>query len=105
MEKRKLIHLESLALHCDACGFDIPGVGIDAKWIGHACPECGANMLTEQDYQSGVKLLRFAEWVNRWFGWLGCTPEEAEKRAAGEKVSVNPHANKLTIETIDSEGN
>lgn len=98
---RKLIHVDPSnvgKLHCDECGYDLP----EAKsWdefssgslTGYECPACGADMLTFLDWHSTMKMFRWIEWINKWFGWMG--KEQPGKTAVA--VSIKTHNGKLTI--------
>ena len=72
---KKIIHYDTSNLgnlHCDECGYDSPEKReFVAELIGTPCPKCGANMLTERDYHDTLKMLKFADNLNKWLGWLG----------------------------------
>ena len=65
------------AIVCDNknCDYTIPNVlktpnyTID-KYINKPCPDCGDNLLTEEDYNTYIKTMKIIKWVNRWFSWL-----------------------------------
>lgn len=93
---KKIIFLDGLTLHCDACGFDIHNCDCGSHWINFPCPECGANMLTAQDHESARKLLAFVAKLNKWFGWLG-KEEKDQKPSDTGLYCVNPRGDSLII--------
>ena len=44
-------------LKCDAsgCGFKVQVKRISQEHVGEACPRCGANLLTQEDYDQWVE--------------------------------------------------
>lgn len=110
MSKRKLLIHELNdrrgALRCDAewCDYVSPVVHpFTDQLIGLPCPQCGSNLLTRRDYDTAMLELRIVAWINRWFGWLGCTEEQAMKKLTRGKLVVwrsNIHDGKLTTERL-----
>jgi hypothetical protein len=76
--KRKLIeiHQEDLII-CDnpICDFKVknptgnPNEDI-SEYLNKPCPNCGQNLLTNEDYEQSLKLMRTINWANKWFSWL-----------------------------------
>ncbi len=75
--KRKLIEVyqENLII-CDnpKCDFVVKNptgkLGEDSSmYMNVACPQCGDNLLTEQDHLQFLKMLRIINWINKWFSW------------------------------------
>jgi hypothetical protein len=40
-----------------------------SQYLNQPCPECGTNLLTEQDYLQSLKVLKVINWLNKWFSW------------------------------------
>lgn len=95
---KKLIHFnpnEAGKLHCDSCGYDLPELQpFTVALIGTPCPKCGADMLTEKDYLSTIRMFRVIDWINKWFGWLGTENPPAKK---GHSVAVRHHDGEVFI--------
>lgn len=55
-------------LKCDAPECDYKDATIDpddyAKWVNAPCPKCGANLLTQADYESAKMLEKVVDLVN-----------------------------------------
>lgn len=96
---KKLIHYdpaEAGKLHCDACGYDLPErQPFTRDLIGTPCPECGADMLTERDYRDTARIFAVIDWLNKCFGWLGHTKDEA--KAHGVSIRHKVHNGVHTI--------
>lgn len=95
VKMKKLYHYDNTdagRLHCDTCGYDQPDKkSITVDLIGTPCPKCGANMLTEQDFHSAVRMMGVFDWINKWLGWLG-TEEPPE---SGLALSIKTHNGKV----------
>lgn len=98
---RKLIHDDPSnvgRLHCDECGYDLPEAKPYDEFasgflIGYECPACGADMLTVRDWHDTMKMYRWVQRINKWFGWLGTEQPTASAVAIRAKV----HNGKLEI--------
>lgn len=75
---RKLIEMnqEHLVV-CDNknCDFKVPNETGDTnvsikQYLNVACPKCGENLLTEEDYINSLKLLNAINWMNKWLSWI-----------------------------------
>ncbi len=92
---RKLIEVsQDILIMCDnkECDFKIPNESKNPNqdtrhFINHPCPECGENLLTEQDYLMSQKMLRNIDWINKWFSWLTLF----SFRKARKSTSVHVH--------------
>lgn len=97
---KKLIEIEPMAdINCDnpGCGYteqvdnsDLP------NHINRPCPECGCNLLTYADCQKSIRAVAFANWINKWFSWIGIFM--SSKRST---ISVHFQEGKVTYEKLD----
>jgi hypothetical protein len=39
-------------------------------YIDRACPKCGQNLLTREDYMQYQKLIKIVNFINRYFSWI-----------------------------------
>jgi hypothetical protein len=60
--------------------------------IGKPCPKCGANLLTREDYEEGLKYQAVLELLKS--AGLAKDPVDGDE---GALISVNPHAGTLNI--------
>lgn len=105
--KRKLIEIQQEhSIVCDnkQCGYEIKSTTGDPNedisgYLNMPCPDCGQNLLTEQDYLQSLKLLRIVNWLNKWFSW---TTIFVSKKTKQKSVSVHFH-NGVKIENIDGQ--
>lgn len=74
---RKLIEVSrEMLIVCDnpKCGYNIPyNKDSDTdlkKYINTPCPECGQNLLTEEDYLRDKKVMQTINFINKWFSWM-----------------------------------
>jgi hypothetical protein len=75
---KKLIKItQEYLIQCDneKCDYKIlnPDKNIDTYlkfYINMPCPQCGENLLTEQDYLDHLKLMSAIKFINKWFSWL-----------------------------------
>lgn len=83
--------IESEYLKCDASGCDhVENVDcISQNLVGKACPKCGANLLTQDDYDHYVQLR----------GLLSLLKTRAPEKVDGQQVnlSVNVHNGQFKI--------
>jgi hypothetical protein len=82
---------ESLIV-CDnpECGYKVSGGDFYAdikEYVNKPCPECGENLLTEQDYKDSVVIQKMVRWLNKWFSWTTVFTRDKGK----SKVSVHVH--------------
>ena len=95
--KRKLITKleEHHSVVCDnpKCDFEIyydqHGLKI-TDFINTACPACGENLLTVEDYTKYLQLIKMVDWINKWFSWITIfySKKTLENK---QKVSVKVH--------------
>ena len=60
------VDASAMKVHCDACGYDIENVPSSdlGKYIGLECPMCGAEMLTQNDYDVAMALIAYINHSN-----------------------------------------
>jgi len=89
---RKLIEInQDHLVICDNkdCDFKVPNetgapsVSIMKQFLNVACPKCGSNLLTEEDYTNSLKILNAMNWINRWFSWVTLFMPKAKKKTKG----------------------
>lgn len=102
---RKLFEIEQDNLIvCDnkLCNYKIPNVTKDPyvdikEHINMPCPDCGDNLLTQEDYNNYIKTLRVIKFMNRWFSWLTIFSSKKKKPV---NAIVNTHKG-ISIEVND----
>lgn len=98
--KKKLLHIRQQDfLKCDneSCDFVLKDKASDRteeSYINEPCPECGENLLTEDDFVRHRKVLGFIKLINKWFGWLGTYPDDERNEVVREinchkKININ----------------
>ena len=99
MPKKVLIEVQKeLFLKCDnnSCKFQFEmdhDLEISHKmFIDMPCPECNENLLTQEDNDRHLRMIRTIKWINKWFGWLGSYPNDDE----GIMIRVDTHK-KITL--------
>lgn len=94
----KAIETTGFFLKCDAPGCDhvenVPA--ITADHIGMACPKCGANLLTREDFSAFEQHTQMVDAINALAG-------DVDPGAARARVSFHHHAGDFNI-TISSKG-
>lgn len=84
MEKGIEFHISGIK--CDHCDYKDESVQVKdyIHWLNKPCPKCGANLLTQADYDNVQLLLASAAMVNEMFA-AGLLPEaETEQRGRVE---------------------
>ena len=89
---RKLIEVsQENEVVCDnpECDFVVPNVSknpdVDCKrYLNVACPKCGQNLLTEQDYLQWLALHKYVRFINKWFSWITIFIKEPKERQCVE---------------------
>lgn len=102
MKKRKLIEVyQPNLIVCDnkTCDFKIQNPTGDinediSSYINIPCPECGQNLLTEEDYLLAMKVQKKINWLNKWFSWVLLV---IPKKKLSQNVSMHIH-NGIKIE-------
>lgn len=81
MSNKQNIEVITTGLKCDNSTCDWKDTTIPDKetifWIDAPCPKCGENLLTQQDYDDHVKVLKMVELVN------SLDPEELSELVEG----------------------
>jgi hypothetical protein len=70
---RKLIEFKQDGIQCDnlKCDFAEECEHYEIiSYINKPCPKCGENLLTREDFYRYLKVLKFIQWINKWFSWL-----------------------------------
>lgn len=71
-EKIEILKLNISGIKCDRCTFK--DMSVEAKhygyWVNQSCPECGANLMTEEDYASVCKMQSNVRKINDFFNRL-----------------------------------
>ncbi len=92
---KKLIEMKmDNLIECDnpKCDFTIPNPTGDPNaytdmYINMPCPQCGQNLLTEEDDRQFKAIMRTVNRINRWFGWIAyLIPRKKEKKGGFIKV-------------------
>lgn len=67
MDKGKIMQVDIRGIKCDVCDFKDDTVRLEdyPEWLDEPCPKCGANLLTQADLDSVLRLVRFVNAVNR----------------------------------------
>ena len=98
---RKLIETnESGTVECDNPNCDVVlKVEPDLlhEWINVACPNCGDNLLTHEDYKTYETLKKIIDWINKYFSWLTIFERKNNKR---RKLYVKVHEG-ITVKDKD----
>lgn len=65
-EKQNIEILNLGGLQCDNCDWSDETILIENynEWLNKPCPECGANVLTEEDYKNSQTILQAINIVN-----------------------------------------
>lgn len=74
------------------CDYKIPNETKDAnasikKYTNKPCPECGETLLTEKDYRDSEFLMRYINWINKWFSWVTIFIPKSKQT----KITVHVH--------------
>lgn len=67
----KIVLLDIQGIKCDSCpwaNMKVPASDY-AQWLNKPCPCCNANLLTQADFDTVQKMLKFELWINRLVGW------------------------------------
>lgn len=80
-----------MRVKCDACGHTEPHHELTEALIGIRCPDCGADMMTRQDYEDGIRMFETIKMLES-LGLAKLVDAPTEN-----SVSINPHAGSVTI--------
>jgi hypothetical protein len=102
--KMKIIEVnQPVLIQCDnlECNYTIPNPTGDPatetkQYINMPCPDCGENLLTQEDYDQAARVLKIINWLNKWFGWLAFFTRK--KRNVNATVHIH---NGINIKTED----
>jgi ssDNA-binding Zn-finger/Zn-ribbon topoisomerase 1 len=74
---RKLIErAQQSAIVCDnpICDYTLPYTEENEKNLGSyvnvTCPKCGDVLLTEEDYEMHLKIVKYVNFLNKYFSWV-----------------------------------
>ena len=75
------IDINITGIKCDACDYKKEGVKFEdyPEYLNKPCPQCGANLLTQEDLDSVKRLLAFAGLVNA----IAPEPVEDDRKVRG----------------------
>lgn len=69
MKKKPPLELRILGIKCDASGCDFRDETVQVahyeQWLNKPCPKCGANLLTQADYDSVKLILKIEKFCSR----------------------------------------
>lgn len=102
-EKSVEIEIEQQGLKCDAAGCDYTYVfnKVDTyeKYLNAPCPKCGANLLTQEDYDTMMSFLDLVESTNSPNFVAPVFPDEIQ--ALVDQLSDPDKKAKLKMEFVD----
>ena len=100
MIMRKLIYQSEIGeLVCDnpKCDFRCEIESKDYhKYINAECPKCGENLLTLEDYNLYLKVIKTVNRINRWFSWITLFIKEPDKRT---RYRVHAHNENVDVKS------
>lgn len=80
------IDVRNTKITCDTegCDFEEP-CGEDPKeWLNKPCPKCSANLLTQENYDSIMEIMKYVEMINNME-----LPEEVKDSENPERIELN----------------
>lgn len=99
---RKNIEYNVQGIQCDNTNCDYVDENVKygdyPEWLNRPCPECGENLLTEEDYNMLKAIINVAEMVNDMD-----FPEDDRKEEEMKKLTIDIHNKKIEISDIDKE--
>lgn len=95
VNERQAVKIVGIRIKCDAapCDYQETITEIVASDVGKPCPQCGNNLLTDEDYIAAKGYLAAMQAMNDVFE----IPADAPVDPNPLLVSVNPHAGDVTI--------
>lgn len=86
----KPIELKTKGIKCDACDYKDMSVKREDYdlWLNKPCPACGANLLTEADYDKLIEMEKVAEFLNKGFEKLPAFLQKSLLGKADKKLSI-----------------
>lgn len=64
--------------------------------INAKCPKCGENLLTLEDYNLYLKMIKTVNRINKWFSWLTLFIKEPDKRT---RYRVHAHNENVDVKS------
>ena len=56
-------------------------------FINVGCPKCSQNLLTQKDYDTYTSLIKYIDFINKWFSWITIfTPKSSKRHNVNVKV-------------------
>jgi len=86
-------------IKCDCCDFKDDSIQFEdyPEWLNKPCPKCGANLLTQADFDTTQKLARMIDNINSGTGFVGFVARVLNSRFfhlfKRESVSVRANFN------------
>lgn len=104
MKIRKLIQKEQQSLVvCDnkECDYTVPYSDDDdiIVYVNKPCPKCGQNLLTIQDYIAHKNIMKYINWINKYFSWIILFISE-KKTKSTTATSIHYHEGSVTIKKV-----
>jgi hypothetical protein len=82
------IEMNLKGIRCDNPECDYKDMSVEADdfkdWLNKPCPECGANLLTQADYDNVVGLIELAKLMNQF-----CPKVSDDEKIVKVKVEMN----------------
>lgn len=72
----------------NALGNKINDIKDVSEYVNVACPKCGMNLLTQQDYDQWTALHKYVKFINKWFSWITIFIKETNK---GQLIETHVH--------------
>ena len=66
---KNAIEINVEGIQCDTCPYEEPEVKMEdyPDWLNKPCPQCGENLLTEEDYEVAKQLVALVDTVNELY--------------------------------------
>jgi len=62
----RIFKAEAMGIKCDECFWQKSEETDIGSWLNKPCPNCGANVLTDEDW----KFAQFIIKIDKWLGWI-----------------------------------
>jgi len=69
-------------IKCDECFWRKPEETNIGSWLNKPCPNCGANVLTDEDWE----LTQYIMKINKWLGWIKYPSFKKQNKSKMTKV-------------------
>lgn len=96
----KLIEFDIKGIKCDnpACNFRDMTIAFDPdKFLNAPCPKCGASLFTQKDYDSMMRMFKFASFVNMLFKPVSFLFRKSQRTRSEVKMNGT---GKVTVEQL-----